>query len=116
MPLIPTHTYTVQFIDFTYCHDRFPEQAVTHKQTKYDPLINSIRNNGWNAKPLITITIGVRWAIHEQSIKQLEELGIPKPNIKNLMKKIHQNAINYLTYLDSISGNSTTNKTPSHPP
>ena len=99
IPLLPSHTYTLQFIEFTYCHDRFPEHAITQKQTKYDPLINEIRNKGWNTKPLITITVRVIGAIHEQSIKQLEELDIPKPNVKNLMKKIHQNAINYLTYL-----------------
>ena len=42
---------------------------------------------------------GFKGAIHEQPIKQLEELNIPKTNIKNVMKSIHQNAINYLTYL-----------------
>ena len=39
-------------------------------------------------------TIGVREAIHEQSINKLEDLNIPNTNIKNLMKNIHQNAIN----------------------
>ena len=42
---------------------------------------------------------GVRGAIHEQSINKLVDLNIPKTNIKNLMKNIHQNAIKYLTYL-----------------
>ena len=37
---------------------------------------------------LITITAGVRGAIHEQSINKLEELSIPKTNIKNLMKNV----------------------------
>jgi hypothetical protein len=98
-PLTPSHTKTIQFIEFTYCHDRFPEQAITQKHSKYDPLINDIKNKGWKTNPLITITACVRGAIHEQSIKKLEDLNIPKTSIKELMKNIHQNAIKYLTYL-----------------
>ena len=37
-PLTPSHTTTIQFIEFTYCHDRFPDQAITQKHSKYDPL------------------------------------------------------------------------------
>ena len=98
-PLLPTPTHTIQFIEFTYCHDKFPEQALTHKHTKYDPLISSIQNIGWKTNPLITITYGVRGAIHEHSINKLTDLKIPKSRIKTLMKDIHQNAIKYLTYL-----------------
>ena len=43
----PSTNYTVQFIEFTYYHDRFLEQAITHKHTKYDPLTHNIQNNGW---------------------------------------------------------------------
>jgi hypothetical protein len=93
-PIAPSPTRTVQFIEFTYCHKRFPEQAITQKHAKYDPFINEIRSNRWKTKPLITITAGVRGAIHEQSITKLTDLNIPKTNIKNLMKSIHQNAIN----------------------
>ena len=89
----------MQFIEFTYCHDRFPEQALSHKHTKYDPLINAIGNKGWKMNPLVTITAGVRGAIHEHSIVKLADLEIPKTNIETLMKNIHQNAIKYLTYL-----------------
>ena len=92
-PLAPSHTKIIQFIEFIHCQDRFPEHA------KYNPLINAIQSKGWKTNPLITITIGVRGAIHEQSIKKLEDLKIPKAYIKNLMKNIHQNAIKYLTYL-----------------
>jgi hypothetical protein len=99
LPILPSPNHTIQFIEFTYCHDRFPEQAYTHKHTKYDPLITTLRNNGWRANPLITITAGVRGAIHENSIEQLSNLKIPKTHIKTLMKNIHQNAIKYLTYL-----------------
>ena len=64
-PLLPSHTHTIQFIEFTYCHDRFPEQSLTQKHANYDPLINAIRNKGWKTNPLITITAWVRGAIHE---------------------------------------------------
>ena len=49
--------------------------------------------------PPITIMARVRGAIHEHSIDKLTKPKIPKSNIKNLMKDIHQNAIKYLTYL-----------------
>ena len=75
------------------------EQALTHKHVKYDPLIENIRNHGWKTNPLITITTGVRGAIHKQSINKLANLKIPKTSVKILMKNIHQNAIKYLTYL-----------------
>ena len=39
-PLPPSHTHTIQFIEFTYCHDIFPEHAITQKHAKYDPLVN----------------------------------------------------------------------------
>ena len=100
-PLLPSHTqkHTIQFIEFTYYHDKFPEQTITQKHDKYDSLINAIRNKWWKMKPHITITSWVRGAIHEQSIAKLDGLKIPKSSIKSLMKNLHQNAIKYLTYL-----------------
>ena len=98
-PISPSPSHIVQFIEFTYCHDRFPEQAIARKHSKYDPLNHAIHNNGWKTNPIITITAGVRGAIHEHSIQKLTDMKIPKPNIKKLMKDIHQNAIKYLTYL-----------------
>jgi hypothetical protein len=65
----------------------------------YQSTINTIQNNGWKVNPQITITAGVRGAIHGHSIEKLTKLKIPKHNIKSLMKKIHENAIKYLTYL-----------------
>ena len=99
LPISPSSNHIVQFIEFTYCHDRFPEQAITQKHAKYDPLNSTIQNNGWTTNPLITITAGVRGSIHEHSIDKLKKLNIPKSGIKNTMKDIHQNAIKYLTYL-----------------
>ena len=59
-PIAPSSPLTVLFIEFTYCHDRFPVQALTHKHDKYDPLSDTIQNQGWQTTPLITITAGVR--------------------------------------------------------
>jgi hypothetical protein len=98
-PILPSPNHTVQFIKFTYCHNKFPEQARTHKHTKYDPLITTLQNNGWKTKPLITITAGVRGAIHENFIEQITNLKVPKTHINTLMKNIHQNAIKYLPYM-----------------
>ena len=87
-PMTPSHTHTTQFIEFTYWHDRFLEQALSHKHTKYDPLINTIQNNRWKTNPLITITAGVIGAIHKHSINKLTNLKISKANIKT--QKRHQ--------------------------
>ena len=83
---------------FKYCHDRFLEQTLTHKHTKYDPLINTTQNNGWETNLLITIMTRVRGTIHEHFIKKLTKLKIPKVNIKNLMKDTQEH-YKYLTYL-----------------
>jgi hypothetical protein len=115
-PISPSPNYTIQFIEFTYWHDRFPEQAITHKHTKYDPLINNIQNVGWKTNPLITITTGVRGAIHEYSIEQLTKLKIPKSNIRTLMKILPQNAIKYLTYLVLNKRKLDNKQTPVLPP
>ena len=98
-PILLAPTHTIQLIEFTYCHDRFPEQAITQKHAKYDPLISSIQDKWWKTIPLITITVGVRGAIHEQTMDKLSNLKIPKTSIKTLVKEIHQNAIKYMTYL-----------------
>ena len=42
-PITPSHTHTIQFMEFKYCHDQSLEQALSHKHTKYDPLINTIK-------------------------------------------------------------------------
>jgi hypothetical protein len=115
-PISPSPNHTVQFIEFTYCHDRFPEQATIQKHAKYDPLNLAIQNTCWKTNPVITITARVRGAIHEQSIKQLTDLKIPKSNIKKLMKDIHQNAIKYLTYLILNKRKLDNNQPPVPPP
>jgi hypothetical protein len=75
-------------------------QAIQTKEDKYNPLVDAIRAQGWNIRPLIVITTRVRGAIHTRSIKLLENLHIPTPLIKKqTMKIIHQIAIKYPTYV-----------------
>jgi hypothetical protein len=59
---------TIQFIEFTYTNDRFPEDRVNAKIAKYQSLINDIQALGWNIAPLIIITTGVRGTTHIPSI------------------------------------------------
>ena len=114
-PIIPSTNYTIQLLEFTYCHDRFPKQARSHKHAKYNPLITTLQNNVSKANPLITITVGVRGAIHENSIEQLINHQIPKNHTKASWKNIHQNAIKYLIYLVlNKKKNLIINKTLSH--
>jgi hypothetical protein len=54
--LIPTLDLTIQIIEFTFTHDRFLDQAIQTKEDKYNPLVNAIRAQGWNIRPLIVIT------------------------------------------------------------
>ena len=98
-PIAPSHTLTIQLIEFTSGHNRFLNHALTRKYTQYDPLFQNLQHHAWKANPLITITSKVRGAIHEHLINELTNLKIPKFNIKTLMKNIHQNTIKYLTYL-----------------
>ena len=54
--------------------------------------------------------MGVRGANHEHSITTVERIHIPNPDIKRSTKKIHQIAIQYLTYLTLNKNKLTTNK------
>jgi hypothetical protein len=72
--------------------------------------------DGWKVNPLTTITAGVKGAIHEHSIEKLTKLKIPKHHIKSLMKKIHENAIKYLTYLVLNKRKLDNKQTPVPPP
>jgi hypothetical protein len=45
-PTGPNPAFTLQFIEFTYCNDRFSLEKILAKTNKYQPLIDSIRANG----------------------------------------------------------------------
>ena len=62
-PLIYIHDLTIQIVEFTFTHDRFLDQAIQTKEDKCDPLVDAIRAQGRNIRPLIVITAGLRGAI-----------------------------------------------------
>jgi hypothetical protein len=87
---------TIQFIEFTYCNDRFSPEAIQAKNNKYSPLIASIASRGWKIDPLIVITAGARATAHIPSMKALEsKFKIPMASIKTTFKNINTIAIQY---------------------
>ena len=56
-----------------------PSRINTPNMTRY---LVTYENKGWKTNPFITITAGVRGAIHEQSINKLTNLKIPSPSLK----------------------------------
>jgi hypothetical protein len=87
---------TIQFIEFTYCNDKFSLEAIEAKNNKYSPLIASIASRGWKIEPLIIITAGARATAHIPSMKALEtNFKIPMATIKNTFKNINTIAIQY---------------------
>ena len=45
-PSNPSDNLTIQFIEFTYCNDSFPQETIENKIQKYQPLLNNITNLG----------------------------------------------------------------------
>jgi hypothetical protein len=87
---------TIQFIEFTYCNDRFSPETFEAKTNKYNPLIASITARGWKVDPLIVITAGARATTHIPSMKLLaDNFKIPWLTIKNTFKNINTIAIQY---------------------
>jgi hypothetical protein len=95
-PTHPTDNLTVQFIEFTYTNDKFPQETITSKIHKYQPLIDDIAQKGWKIDPLIVVTAGARGTTHAPSMKQLEQtFKLPETSIKHTFKVINTNAIQY---------------------
>ena len=89
-------TLTIQFIEFTYCNDRFSPQTPKAKANKYKPLIENIVALGWKNDPLIVITAGARATTHIPSMKLLEDkFKLPMPSIRNTFKNINTISIQY---------------------
>jgi hypothetical protein len=89
-PSQPTPNVTIQFIEFTYCNDRFPTEKVTGKETKYAPLIRAIQNRGWNVAPLIVITTGTKRRHNQTTKTHLNQslLKLKNVNTKNMLNTI----------------------------
>ena len=63
-PTISKNNLKIQFIEFTYCNDRFSPETITKEIEKYQPLIDNNTNRGWNVEPLIIITACARAMTH----------------------------------------------------
>ena len=95
-PIAPTPEIPIQYIEFTYCNDRFPAETIERKITKYQPLINNLTIKGWIVAPPIVIAAGARATTHIPSMKALEkQLKLPITQIKNTFKQLNIIAIQY---------------------
>ena len=95
-PVVPTPDLTIQYIEFTYCNDRFPAETLDRKIAKYQPLINNLTDKGWIVAPLIVLVSGARATTHIPSMKALEtQLKLPTTSIKNTFKQINIIATQY---------------------
>ena len=95
-PIEPNDNLTIQFIEFTYCNDRIPDETINRKIEKYKPLMDNIANKGWKIDPLIVITAGARAATHIPSMDNIETtFKTPKQSIKNTFEAINVIAIQY---------------------
>ena len=94
-PTIPNNNLKIQFIEFTYCNDRFSLESINRKIEKYQPLIEDIKNKGWMVEPLIVIRARARASTHIPSMKILEFSKIPEKTIRNTFKEINTIAIHH---------------------
>jgi hypothetical protein len=93
---INRHSLTVQFIEFTYCNDRFSLEKIQEKTEKYQELINDIKARGWNVDPLITLTTRARGSTHKNTISELKHAySLPKNIIEPMVSQLNMIAIKY---------------------
>jgi hypothetical protein len=89
-------TFTLQFIEFTYCNDRYSPDKIQEKIDKYLGLINDIKAGGWNVDPLITLITGARGSTHKNTISKLTRVfSLPKNIIEPMVSQINIIAIKY---------------------
>ena len=94
-PTTLENNFKIQFIEFTYCNDRFSRETLIRKTERYQPLINNINNRGWNVETIV-ITTGARATTHIPSMKILEEkFKIPEKTIRRIFTKINTIAIEH---------------------
>jgi hypothetical protein len=95
-PTKPSPTLTVQFIEFTYCNDRFSLDKINEKTIKYQGLIDDIKARGWNVDPLLVLTTGTRGSTHTNTLSALtNSYKIPKTLIVPMVSQLNINAIKY---------------------
>jgi hypothetical protein len=84
-------TLTVQFIEFTYCNDRYSPDKINEKTAKYEGLIEDIKARGWKVNPLLVLTAGARGNTHKTTISALKNLySIPKTIIEPMVSQLTQ--------------------------
>ena len=108
--------YTIQFIEFTYCNNRFSPITIENKIDKYQPLIDDVTSLGWKVDPLIVIASGARATTFIPSMKILEEtFKIPMDPIINTFKNINtiaiQHAMSILLHKRKIENNQALSET-----
>jgi hypothetical protein len=95
-PNQPNPTISVQFIEFTYCNDRYSPDKINDKTVKYEGLLESIKARGWKVDPLLVLTAGARGSTHKNTISALKNLYIiPKTIIEPLVSQLNTNSIKY---------------------
>ena len=95
-PETPTPDITIQFIEFTFCNNRFATETLDRKIIKYQPLINNIITKGWKVAQLMVLVAGARGTTYIPSMKKLETpFTIPITKIKNTFKQIKVIATQY---------------------
>lgn len=66
-------------MEFTYCNDIFPQEAITRKNKIYAILQPLSTTQGWRVKPPITITVGSKGVIHKNNYHQPQRTQNPQP-------------------------------------
>ena len=94
-PTTPENNLKIQFIEFTYCNDRFSSKAITQKTEKYQPLLDNISNRGWNVEPLIVITAGAKATTHSLNQNIRRKIQNTKENLKQTFIDINTIAIQH---------------------
>jgi hypothetical protein len=95
-PQEPNHTLTAQFIEFTYCNDRYSPEKIQEKTSKYLGLINDIKAKGWNVDPLIILTARAKGSIYKNTISELKHAyTLPKNIIEPMVSQLNIIAIKY---------------------
>ena len=95
-PEAPTQEITIQYIEFTYCNDRFSAETLERKTMKYQPLIDNLTTRGWKVAPLIVLASGARATTHIPSMKALEtQLKLHTSQIRHTFQQINIITIQY---------------------
>jgi hypothetical protein len=90
------HRNPIQFIEFTYCNDKYSPAKIQEKTNKYLGLINDIKARGWNVDPLITLTACARGSTHKNTITKLKRAySLPKDIIEPTVSQLNIIAIKY---------------------